>query len=122
MKNTIYFLLLTFFTISCNKKETSKTEEALSVATIEKGEVLFTDNNCITCHKVDQKIIGPSLQETAKIYKEKNGDMIAFLKEEAEPIVSKELYETMKINLQITKTMSDDELQSLELYILSHAK
>jgi cytochrome c len=122
MKNTIYLLLLTFFTISCDKKETSKTDEANSVATLEKGEALFTENNCIACHKIDQKIIGPSLQETAKIYKAKNGNMIAFLKEEAEPIVNQELYETMKINLQITKTMTDEELQSLEMYILSHSK
>lgn len=122
MKNLFYFLLLTFFTISCDKKETSKTEEILSVVTLEKGEALFTENNCIACHKVDQKIIGPSLQETAKIYKEKNGNMVAFLKEEAKPIVNQELYETMKINLQVTKTMSDVELQSLEMYILSHSK
>ena len=122
MKHIIYSLILSFFIISCDKKETSKTEETLTAPTPEKGEALFTANNCIACHKVDQKIIGPSLQETAKIYKEKNGDMIAFLKEEAEPIVNPALYETMKINLQITKTMSDEELQSLEMYILSHAK
>ena len=122
MKNIFYFLALSFFIISCDKKETSKTEETISVATLEKGEALFTENNCIACHKIDQKIIGPSLQETAKIYKEKKGNIVAFLKEEAEPIVNQELYETMKINLQITKTMSDEELQSLEMYILSHSK
>lgn len=122
MKNIIYLLLLTLSIISCGTKEATTKEEPLSVATAEKGEALFTENNCIACHKIDQKIIGPSLQETAKIYKEKNGNMIAFLKEEAEPIVSQELYETMKINLQITKTMSDEELQSLEMYILSHFK
>lgn len=122
MKNIIYLLLLTLSIISCGTKEPTTKEEALSAPTLEKGEALFTENNCIACHKIDQKIIGPSLQETAKIYKEKNGNMIAFLKEEAEPIVSQELYETMKINLQITKTMSDEELQSLEMYILSHSK
>ena len=122
MKNTIYFLLLTFFIISCNKKETSKTGEALSVPTAEKGEALFTENNCIACHKIDQKVIGPSLQETAKIYKEKKGNIVAFLKEEAPPIVDEKLYETMKINIQLTKMMSDEELESMELYILSHSK
>lgn len=123
MKNTFYFLILTFLIISCDKKESkSDNSKVAEVATVEKGEALFTENNCIACHKVDQKIIGPSLQETAKIYKEKKGDMVAFFKEEAEPIVNPALYETMKINLQITKTMSDEELQSLEMYILSHAK
>jgi len=122
MKNIFYFLVLIFFTISCDKKETSKTEKTLSAASLERGEALFTENNCIACHKVDQKIIGPSLQETAKIYKEKKGNMVAFLKEEAEPIVNPALYETMKINLQVTKTMSDEELKSLGMYILSHWK
>ena len=122
MKNSIYLLAAAFFIISCDKKETVAKDEVTSVPTIEKGEALFTENNCIACHKIDQKVIGPSLQETAKIYKEKNGNLAAFLKEEAEPIVNQELYETMKINLQITKTMSDEELQSLELYILSQSK
>jgi len=122
MKHIIYSLIMSFFIISCGTKEVTTKEEDLSAATIEKGEALFTENNCIACHKVDQKIIGPSLQEIAKIYKEKNGNMVAFLKEEAEPIVNQELYETMKINLQITKTMSDTELESLEMYILSHSK
>ena len=122
MNKIIYFLALTFFIFSCGTKETTTKDEAFSAPTIEKGEALFTENNCTACHKIDQKIIGPSLQETAKIYKEKNGNMIAFLKEEAEPIVNQELYETMKINLQVTKTMSDEELQSLEMYILSHSK
>ncbi len=123
MKNIFYFLILTFLIISCDKKESkSDNSNVAEVATVEKGEALFTENNCIACHKVDQKIIGPSLQETAKIYKEQKGNLVAFLKEEAEPIVNPALYETMKINLQITKTMSNQDLQSLELYILSHAK
>ena len=123
MKNIFYFLILTFLIIRCDKKESkSDNSNVAEVATVEKGEALFTENNCIACHKVDQKIIGPSLQETAKIYKEQKGNLVAFLKEEAEPIVNPALYETMKINLQITKTMSNQDLQSLELYILSHAK
>ncbi|MES2747691.1 MAG: c-type cytochrome [Bacteroidota bacterium] len=123
MKNTIYFLFSCFFIISCGKNEDKKSEDTTAeVATIEKGQLLFEQNNCVACHKVDQKIVGPSLQETAKIYKEKNGDLVAFLKEEAEPLVDDKMYETMKINLQITKTMSDTELESLEMYILSHTK
>lgn len=123
MKNIFYLLLVAIFTFSCSIKEAKKSNDnASEVATIEKGQALFESNNCIACHKVDQKVVGPSLQETAKIYKEKNGDLVAFLKEEAEPLVDETLYETMKINLQITKTMSDTDLESLEMYILSHSK
>ena len=115
-----FFSLLTF--VSCKKEDKSDKKITAEVSTIEKGEVLFTENNCTACHLPDQKVIGPSLQQTAKIYKQKNGSIVSFLKEEAPPIVDESLYETMKINLQLTKMMSDEELQSLELYILSHSK
>lgn len=108
--------------LSCQKEGKKEKDREAAVASIEKGEALFTENNCAACHQIDQKVIGPGLQETAKIYKAKNGSIVSFLKEEAEPIVNQELYETMKINLQVTKTMSDLELQSIEMYILSHAK
>ena len=121
MKNIFYFLIA-FSIISCDKKETKTDSSVAEVATIQKGEALFTENNCASCHQAAEKVIGPSLQQTAKIYKEQKGNMVAFLKEEAPPIVDETLYETMKINLQLTKMMSDEELQSLEMYILSHAK
>ena len=120
-----YFFILLFIFFSSCKNEASKPSienQVASVPTIEKGLALFEENNCTACHQVDQKVIGPSLQEMGKIYKEQNGDIVAFLKEEAQPIVDPSMYESMKINLQITKTMSDEELQSLELYLLSHSK
>lgn len=121
MKKVILFFAVCCI-LSC-REEVKKNENAVAeVATLEKGQALFEQNNCTACHKVDQKVIGPSLQETAKIYTENNGDMVAFLKEEADPIVDEKLYPTMKTNLQITKTLSEAELESLEMYILSHAK
>lgn len=121
MKN--YCFLLILLLASC-QKETKKVDESQTSvqSTVEQGETLFTQNNCTACHKVDQKVVGPSLQDIAKIYKEQNADMVAFLKEEAEPIVDPTMYETMKINLQITKTMTDEELKALENYMLSFAK
>jgi cytochrome c len=119
----LFFILIGF--LSCKneeKKSDNTTQNLAAVATLEKGEALFQENNCASCHQPDQKIVGPSMQEIAKIYKEENGNMVAFLKEEAEPIVDPKMYESMKINLQITKTMTDKELQSLELYLLSHSK
>ena len=87
------------------------------------GQELFEgEGNCIACHKPDQKIIGPSLQEIAKIYKEKKGSIVAFLKEESEPIIDPSQYEIMKTNFAITKSMSDEELKALEDYIYSFSK
>ncbi|OCB75418.1 c-type cytochrome [Flavobacterium crassostreae] len=84
------------------------------------GQTLFNGKgNCATCHKVDVKTIGPSLQEIAKIYKEKSGNIVTFLKGEGQPLVDPSQYEVMKANFALTKTMSDQELKGLEAYIYS---
>jgi cytochrome c len=85
-------------------------------------EIFETRGNCISCHLSDKKLIGPSLQDIAKIYKEKNGDMVTFLKGDGEPIVDPSQYEVMKTNFAITEEMSDEELKALEAYVYSYLK
>jgi cytochrome c len=63
------------------------------------------------------KVIGPSVQDIASIYKAKK--IIAFLVEDAAPIVDPSQYEVMKTNFVITKAMSEEELKGLEAYIYS---
>lgn len=117
-------LLLVFVFVSCKNEPNNPQEEnqVAQVPTIEKGLVLFQENNCASCHQPDQKVIGPSLKEIATLYKKEKGSIVSFLKEEADPIVDPNMYESMKINLQVTKMMTDDELQSLEQYIYSQVK
>ena len=86
------------------------------------AEIFAGKGACIACHKPDVKLVGPSLQDIAKIYKEKNGNMVTFLKGEGEPIVDPSKYELMKPNFVITKTFSDEELKALEAYVYSHLK
>ena len=87
------------------------------------GKEIFNGKGaCIACHKPDVKLVGPSLQVIAKIYKEKNGDMVTFLKGEGEPIVDPTQYALMKANFAITKTFSEVELKALEAYVYSHLK
>jgi cytochrome c len=123
MKINILLLLLYVF-VSCKNEPNKPSEEnqAPEFPTLDKGLVLFQENNCAACHQPDQKVIGPSLQEIATIYKKEKGSIVSFLKQEADPIVDPKMYESMKINLQVTKMMTDEELQSLELYLLSHSK
>lgn len=111
--------------ISCGKKEEKPKEtihyEAEAKSPVALGKELFEGiGNCFACHKPDQKIVGPSIVEIAKIYKEQNGDMIQFLKGEGEPLVDPSQYEVMKTNFPITKAMRDEELKALEAYIYSH--
>lgn len=87
---------------------------------LEEGKALFEGKGtCNTCHKPDEKVIGPSIAEISKIYKEQNASIVSFLKEEAKPIVDPTQYEVMKANFAITKTMSDEELKALEAYMHS---
>jgi cytochrome c len=87
------------------------------------GATIFAGKGaCVACHKPDVKLVGPSLQDIAKIYKEKNGDIVTFLKGEGEPIVDPTQYAVMKPNFIVTKTFSDEELKALEAYIYSHLK
>lgn len=132
-------LLLALFLVSCGgdkkadkfgnpvseEKEATETTKPESSAfpLAEKGKEIFEGKGtCATCHKPDIKLVGPSIIDIAKIYKEKNANIITFLKGEGEPIVDPTQYEVMKANLALTKTFTDEELQSLEQYIYSQVK
>lgn len=98
------------------KSAEAKTPEVL-------GKNIFEGKgNCTACHQVDQKVIGPSIQEIAKTYKDKKGDIITFLKGNAEPIVDPSQFDVMKTNFPITKAMSHEELKAIESYIYSNLK
>ncbi len=85
-------------------------------------EIFEGKGNCVACHQVDQKVIGPSLQEIAKIYKVKNGNMVNFLKGEGDAIVDPAQFPVMQTNLEITKTFTEEELKAVEAYIYSNLK
>lgn len=119
------FLILVFANTSCkNSKENDYTNsnEVAVLPTSENGKVIFAANNCIACHQVNEKVIGPSLQTIASVYKEKNANLKAFLLEEAEPIIDPEQYESMRTSLQLTKVMTTTDLESLVLYLESYEK
>lgn len=130
----IVFILSLLTLVACKKEATENTnqntEETYSegqTAEVKSpedlGKSIFEGKgNCASCHQVDKKVIGPSIQEIAKIYKDKNGDIISFLKAKADPIVDPSQFEVMKTNFPITQAMSDEELKGIEAYIYSHLK
>jgi cytochrome c len=116
----VFFLFSIIFFLSCKNQETKTTEKTTQSPT-ELGKELFEGKgNCVACHLVDQKIVGPSIQDIAKIYKTKNGNIIDFLKNDAKPIVDPSQYEVMKTNFVITKAMTEQELKAIEAYIYSN--
>jgi cytochrome c len=128
MKKTV--LLLAMMTLVACKNEpkesfgTAATKVDIVLdPSLEKGKMLFEGRGmCLSCHQPDKKIIGPSIKEIATIYKKENADMVAFLKEEAKPIVDPSQYEVMRTNFAVTKTMADEELQAIVDYMYSFTK
>lgn len=123
MKKVIFVLSVMVF-IACGEKKTQDfgkpTEVTPQQEQLALGKKLFEGVGlCHTCHKIDQKIIGPSVKEIAKIYKDMNLDMAAFLRGELEPVVDPEQYEVMKTNFSITKAMTEEELKAIEAYFYS---
>ena len=125
----ILFVAIILALVSCKKEEAAKTPlypittEVIAQTPVTLGKEIFEGKgNCVACHQVAEKVIGPSLQEIAKIYKDKNANMVSFLRGEGEPIVDPSQYEVMKTNFAITKAMSDEELKALEAYVYSHLK
>lgn len=136
---TVAILSLGIFTlISCGSNEepraveetetTEAVEEEVKEETREvtaesektSGEELFTSNACQACHQANAMLVGPSLKDIATAYDGNKDAIIAFLKEEAEPIVEPEKADQMKPQLATTKAMSDEQLNVLVDYIISH--
>lgn len=130
----IVLLLLAASLFSCKQEEKKEShytnpvaDEGAEAAGISQDpsvtlgrEIFDGKGNCFSCHKPEQKVIGPSIKQIAKIYKDKNGNIVEFLKGKAEPIVDPSQFEVMKTNFYITKNFSDKELKALEDYMYSN--
>lgn len=136
MKKVLFLSVVLAF-VSCKKEsqepfgkstegttETYTEGETAKAATPEAlGKEIFEGKgNCVSCHQVDQKVIGPSIKEIGKTYIDKKGDIVTFLKGNADPIVDPSQFAVMKTNIPITQAMSDEELKALEAYIYSNSK
>jgi cytochrome c len=114
-------------TVEETTKEVAKEAEAAKDAVTKNltdqekaGQALIQGKGgCVACHKDDAKFVGPSYKEVAKVYSEKKGNLVKFLKGGADAIVDPPQFAVMKPNLEITKKMSGDELASIAAYIRS---
>jgi len=120
-----FFVLLVVFLFVCCKKQTEPFSSKASTekSTIEIGKKIFNGKGqCATCHKANQNILGPSVSEIVLAYKNHNNQMTQFLKGKSDPIVDPSQFQIMKVNLEITKKMTDKELQSLVDYMYEIAE
>lgn len=137
MKKTLLVLsiaALAFTSCGDKKKEEVKKEVETKVETVKKevaesatdlvakGKVLFAEKTCATCHQPDAKVVGPSIKEINKVYTEKKGNIVKFLKGNSPAIVDTDLAQVavMKANLDgFVKDLSAEDLSALASYIRS---
>lgn len=91
MRHVIIVFFAALFITSCSKKETDPNvesnvmmEEPVAQSTEEistepgaEGLKMIQGMDCLTCHKVDARLVGPSYQEIADKYTEADMDMLA---------------------------------------------
>lgn len=85
------------------------------------GNRLFSEKTCIKCHSVSQAKKGPSIKNIVAVYTEKNGNIVSFLKGEADPIMdtTPEQQAMMQENIDgFLKNISDEEMNSIATYML----
>ncbi|QAA80747.1 c-type cytochrome [Aequorivita sp. H23M31] len=125
----ISYLSLILLLISCKSEKRINTVE---VAPPERGELsmdsqiflgnrLFSEKKCITCHDVNRVKKGPSVKEIVAVYKEKDGDIVSFLKGNSKPIVATdpEQIAIMQENIEgFLKNISDVEMNSIATYMM----
>jgi cytochrome c len=108
--------------------EAPKTEAAAPQSTpsatpqtkeVSPGEKLFTEKTCVTCHKPDVKLVGPSLKTIATAYNGNKDGIKAFLKGDAKPIVDPSQESVMHPQIAITKALPADQLDQIVDYIVS---
>lgn len=144
MKNVCFTaLLLTMTLTACSKKETNTvpapesnvmleepktstgtatpeaatSETAAAAATPEtEGKTLVEGADCLSCHKVDAKLVGPSYQEVAAKYTEADVDKLA------EKIIDGGKGNWGEIPMTAHAGMSKENAQKMVKYILSLKK
>ncbi|MGX9987300.1 c-type cytochrome [Soonwooa purpurea] len=88
-------MLASLVIVSCSKKEatvaeapqqesnvmleepTEKAEAAVAMSPEEEGKQLVEGTDCMSCHKIDSKLVGPSYHDVAAKYTEADIDMLA---------------------------------------------
>ncbi|HEY1024902.1 MAG TPA: c-type cytochrome [Sphingobacteriaceae bacterium] len=82
------------------------------------GEQLIAQSDCLTCHKVDEKLIGPSYVEVAQKY-ENNDKNIDYL---ADKIIKGGSGVWGQVPMTPHPTLSSDDAKAMARYVLSLRK
>jgi len=85
------------------------------------GNRLFSEKTCITCHALNSVKKAPSVVDIMHVYKEKNANIVDFLKGKSEPIVDTTAIQVaiMQANIDgFLKKITDVELNAISTYMM----
>lgn len=81
MRNLLpLFSLCILLLVSCTKEQKPTASADKQVATespLQRGKQMLQSSDCLSCHKVEGRLIGPSYTEIANKYTEKDIDVMA---------------------------------------------
>ena len=86
----------------------------------EDGEAIFDSLRCNACHKPDTGKAMPSLKIIAAAYEGKEDRLLSYFKGDSEPVVNPEKKGIMRLYIEKTKDLEDDQRKALADFILSH--
>ena len=123
MRKILFTLSAALFLVACGGGETKK-EDTTATATAEakpsdnpdysKGLALVAGSDCLTCHKVAEKNIGPAYQEVAAKYENTEDDV----KMLAEKIIKGGSGNWGAIPMTPHAALSQDDAEAMVKYIL----
>ena len=115
-----YFLIIVFFiTISSGEKKQNQTEttelenQSSEVFQLKKGADLIASNDCMACHHIENKIVGPSYKEVAAKYSTVDEAMLA------QTIIEGGSGKWGVVPMTAHPTLSEEDATKMVRYILS---
>lgn len=120
MKQIFAILTICSIIMACsnNSENSSSTDTDVNTAASAgsaTGEELIAKNDCLTCHKVDTKLIGPSYQEVAAKYTATDANINML----ADKIVQGGAGNWGEIPMTPHPTVSTDDAKEMVKYILA---
>ncbi|KQR94941.1 cytochrome C [Chryseobacterium sp. Leaf180] len=121
MRKIIAALAFSFFVFSCEKKDSGSSTIYNDQKTAENakklsGEELIAGSDCMSCHQLDERMIGPSYHEIAARYTGKDAEMLA------SKIIEGGKGNWGDVPMQAHPQISKEEAKFMVQYILSQKK
>jgi cytochrome c len=118
MKNILAYILLLTLIAACGGSDSKKEEPELKDNTkhpdYQKGLALVSKSNCFTCHKIDDKLIGPPYRDIANKYSNSE-DVVSSL---AGKIIKGSVGVWGTVPMQPRTDLGEDDAKAMVRYIL----